>query len=108
MGEEHLEFYPIGDKILLRKIEPQGSKIVVVSSNSKADERVKFLVLRVGSKVTDIKVGDIIAAGPSCLNAKYQGQDLFLAEEKGIYCVVRNNPEASGEPIQGVTVQSEK
>lgn len=107
MGEEFIELFPIGDKVLLRQIKPAGSNIVVVSENSKADDRMKWLVVRVGPEVKHIKVGDFVAAGPSCLKAKFQGSEFFLAEEKGIFCIARVNPEAT-EYAEGITVKSEQ
>lgn len=97
-----LEVFPIGAFCLLKIIKPEDTPIIFTGAD-KDDNRNELEVLRVGSKVVDIKVGDRLLLGPGLLSARFRGGDYYLIEERMIAGVVRENPKAK-KAVIGVTV----
>lgn len=97
------EVYPVGTWILLKRVMPKGTKIILANDTKKDDQRAEYHVMRVGEKVTEVKPGDIMGCSPSLMAMKFRGEDFFLADEKSMFAVIREN-QKSKDHIEGLTV----
>lgn len=99
-----LEINPVGTQILLKRVAVTQTRIILMDKKKDgSDSRYEFHVVRVGSGVKEVKIGDIIG-GMVLMHVTFRGQDFWLADEKNLVSFFRDNSKAK-KHIEGVTAE---
>ena len=104
VAQQRKKFRPAGFVMLIRQTEAKlGTGIIELAESVEKERPAEGMILNIGPKVTDFKIGDYVAFGKYAGQLfKLNGEDLLLAKEDEMLGTIEDEPIEPCETNVGV------